>query len=204
MLRSSPKKAAGRYVTFPAQKIQQYPHYDTNDVSGPNCPFVQLHFVCAKIKRKNGKDRTLKVEKCPPGMARRFFPQFNRFELLVVHAGFLSSNTTPPEFKIVLTRGNRSCINIHAGEYSKEMSATKTFRHGQILRLVSTGRVGNQEELRRGLAQQKLRVTQATLSRDLHELKLVKTSAGYKPPSGLPEEASSVPPLVRALREFLL
>jgi len=84
------------------------------------------------------------------------------------------------------------------------MSATKTFRHGQILRLVSTGRVGNQEELRRGLAQQKLRVTQATLSRDLHELKLVKTSAGYKPPSGLPEEASSVPPLVRALREFLL
>ena len=84
------------------------------------------------------------------------------------------------------------------------MSATKTFRHGQILRLVSAERVGNQEELRRRLAQQKLRVTQATLSRDLQELKLVKTTAGYKPGSAVPEDVASVPPLTRALREFLL
>jgi transcriptional regulator of arginine metabolism len=84
------------------------------------------------------------------------------------------------------------------------MSATKTFRHGQILRLVGNSRVASQEELRRGLAQQKLRVTQATLSRDLHELKLVKTAEGYKQPSGLPEESSVLPPLTRALREFLL
>ena len=60
------------------------------------------------------------------------------------------------------------------------MSATKTFRHGQILRLVSGERIANQEELRRRLAQQRLRVTQATLSRDLHELKLVKTTEGYR------------------------
>ena len=84
------------------------------------------------------------------------------------------------------------------------MSATKTFRHGQILRLVSAEHIANQEELRRRLAQQKLRVTQATLSRDLQELKLVKTNEGYKSGSGLPEEAASVPPLTRALREFLL
>ena len=50
------------------------------------------------------------------------------------------------------------------------MSATKTFRHGQILRLISGERIPNQEELRRRLAQQKLRVTQATLSRDLKSL----------------------------------
>jgi transcriptional regulator of arginine metabolism len=84
------------------------------------------------------------------------------------------------------------------------MSATKTFRHGQILRLVSNERVGNQKELRRRLAQQKLRVTQATLSRDLRELRLVKTTEGYKPGRGVPEEVATVPPLTRALREFLL
>jgi transcriptional regulator of arginine metabolism len=84
------------------------------------------------------------------------------------------------------------------------MSATKTFRHGQILRLVSGERIGNQEELRRRLAQQKLRVTQATLSRDLQELKLVKTTDGYKTAAALPEETAVIPPLTRALREFLL
>ena len=83
------------------------------------------------------------------------------------------------------------------------MSATKTFRHGQILRLVSHERIANQEDLRRRLAQQRLRVTQATLSRDLQELKLVKTSDGYKAGQALPEEPA-VPPLTRALREFLL
>ena len=83
------------------------------------------------------------------------------------------------------------------------MSATKTFRHGQILRLVTAERVGNQEELRRRLAQQKMRVTQATLSRDLHELKLVKTEQGYRTATTLPEEPA-LPALSRALREFLL
>jgi len=62
----------------------------------------------------------------------------------------------------------------------------------------------NQEELRRRLAQQKMRVTQATLSRDLHELKLVKTDQGYKTAAVLPEELPALPALSRALREFLL
>jgi transcriptional regulator of arginine metabolism len=85
------------------------------------------------------------------------------------------------------------------------MSATKTFRHGQILRLVSAERISNQEDLRRRLAQQRMRVTQATLSRDLQELKLVKTRDGYRAPNGQPEDqaAGVVPPLTRALREFL-
>jgi len=37
------------------------------------------------------------------------------------------------------------------------MGTGKTFRHGQILRLVSGERIGNQEELRRRLAAQKMR-----------------------------------------------
>jgi transcriptional regulator of arginine metabolism len=60
------------------------------------------------------------------------------------------------------------------------MNTGKTFRHGQILRLISDASIANQEELRRRLAAQKLRVTQATLSRDLQELRLVKTHEGYK------------------------
>ena len=86
----------------------------------------------------------------------------------------------------------------------KAMSTGKTFRHGQILRLVSGERIGNQEELRRRLAAQKMRVTQATLSRDLQELRLVKTQEGYKQASALPEEPTPLPPLARALAEFLL
>src|SRR5579883_1564887 len=85
------------------------------------------------------------------------------------------------------------------------MSAGKTFRHGQILRLVSGERIASQDDLRRRLAQQRLRVTQATLSRDLHELKLVKTAEGYKQTGAITEEsATPLPPLARALREFLL
>jgi transcriptional regulator of arginine metabolism len=84
------------------------------------------------------------------------------------------------------------------------MSATKTFRHGQILRLVNAGAISNQEDLRRRLAQQRLRVTQATLSRDLQELQLVKTKTGYRPANGLADESAAVPPLTRALGEFLL
>jgi transcriptional regulator of arginine metabolism len=84
------------------------------------------------------------------------------------------------------------------------MSTTKTFRHGQILRLVSSERISNQEDLRRRLAQQRMRVTQATLSRDLQELRLVKTSEGYRAASALPDDAASLPPLTHALREFLL
>ena len=85
------------------------------------------------------------------------------------------------------------------------MGNGKTFRQGQILRLVEGGPISNQEELRRRLAAQKLRVTQATLSRDLQELRLVKTQAGYKQAAtAVPEETPSLPPLARALGEFLL
>ena len=84
------------------------------------------------------------------------------------------------------------------------MSTQKTFRHGQILRLISDRQIANQEELRRKLASQKLRVTQATLSRDLQELKLIKTTEGYKTGSALPDDSAGIAPLTRALREFLL
>jgi len=86
------------------------------------------------------------------------------------------------------------------------MIAHKRFRQGQILKLLSGEPVANQDDLRRRLVHLGMRVTQATLSRDLRELKLVKTSEGYRPLSAaVAEETSSpLPVLVRALREFLL
>jgi len=84
------------------------------------------------------------------------------------------------------------------------MNTGKTFRHGQILRLVSDAHIANQEELRRSLAAQRLRVTQATLSRDLAELRLIKTQQGYKQAAALPENPAPLPLLAHALGEFLL
>jgi transcriptional regulator of arginine metabolism len=82
------------------------------------------------------------------------------------------------------------------------MASQKRFRQGQILKLVATGAVASQDDLKRLLAQQNLRVTQATLSRDLQELRLVKTPAGYRPLGSA--EAAAQPALERVLREYLL
>lgn len=68
--------------------------------------------------------------------------------------------------------------------------------------MIAAEAVSSQDELRRRLVQMGVRVTQATLSRDLHEMKLVKTGEGYKSLGA--EESAPLPPLARALREFLL
>jgi len=60
--------------------------------------------------------------------------------------------------------------------------ATKRDRHALILELIDGRPVGTQEELRRLLKQRGLDVTQSTLSRDVHELRLarVPTSEGVR------------------------
>lgn len=114
---------------------------------------------------------------------------------------FRPSGTRNPQ--IVLTRLCKYPYK-YAEASRHSMAGGKTFRHGQILRLVSGQRIANQEDLRRQLAAQRLRVTQATLSRDLQELRLVKTQEGYRQAAALPEETTPLPPLARALAEFLL
>jgi transcriptional regulator of arginine metabolism len=84
------------------------------------------------------------------------------------------------------------------------MGVQKRFRQGQILKLLTGQAVASQDELRRQLGHLGVRVTQATLSRDLRELKLVKTSAGYRPLASSSDEASPLPTLARALKDFLL
>ena len=84
------------------------------------------------------------------------------------------------------------------------VSTHKKFRQGQILKLIASNHIASQDELRRRLRHLGMRATQATLSRDLHELKLVKTAEGYKPLNAAAEESAALAPLARALREFLL
>jgi len=81
----------------------------------------------------------------------------------------------------------------------------KRFRQGQILKLIGGETILSQDDLRRRLAQMKLRVTQATLSRDIADLNLVKTNEGYKSlkPNG-EESAPPLHPLARAVRDYLI
>ncbi len=85
------------------------------------------------------------------------------------------------------------------------MGVQKRFRQGQILKLLNGQAVASQDELRRQLGHLGVRVTQATLSRDLRELRLVKTSAGYRPlASAAAPEPTPLPALARAVKEYLL
>jgi transcriptional regulator of arginine metabolism len=56
----------------------------------------------------------------------------------------------------------------------------KTYRQGQILRLIRARRIQTQEQLANALAESGLQATQVTLSRDIRELGLVKTPEGYR------------------------
>ena len=57
---------------------------------------------------------------------------------------------------------------------------TKSFRQGQILKLIRAGGIFTQDELARALKQLGIDATQVTLSRDMRELGLVKTADGYR------------------------
>lgn len=67
----------------------------------------------------------------------------------------------------------------------------KDLRHNAIREVVAHSRVTNQDELRRKLRRRGFRVTQATLSRDIHELRLFKGPAGYSLPNGADNGAAT-------------
>ena len=60
----------------------------------------------------------------------------------------------------------------------------KTERHNAIRSVLSDGPVVSQDELRRKLVRRGFDVTQATLSRDIHDLQLFKGPRGYALPNG--------------------
>jgi transcriptional regulator of arginine metabolism len=79
----------------------------------------------------------------------------------------------------------------------------KTSRHTAIKDLLVKTSVTSQDELRRKLAQRGIHVTQATLSRDIRDLHLVKTSAGYALPSDQDDD-DDVPEIARVMEDFAL
>jgi transcriptional regulator of arginine metabolism len=76
---------------------------------------------------------------------------------------------------------------------------SKSYRQGQILKLIRSERISTQEELAQALKKVGVQATQVTLSRDIRELRLVKTFAGYAETS--PEEAT--PQFAMLAAEFL-
>jgi len=57
---------------------------------------------------------------------------------------------------------------------------SKSYRHGQILKLIRAQKIHTQDELARELQQAGIAATQVTLSRDIRDLHLVKTREGYR------------------------
>ena len=56
----------------------------------------------------------------------------------------------------------------------------KTYRQGQILRLIRNRKITTQDQLAQELGTLGVNATQVTLSRDIRELGLVKTPEGYR------------------------
>jgi transcriptional regulator of arginine metabolism len=83
----------------------------------------------------------------------------------------------------------------------------KVERLNVIREVLTRTPVASQDELRRKLRRRGIRVTQATLSRDMHELRLSKGPSGYALPNGngaaidAAAEEDDAPPSVAAMIE---
>jgi transcriptional regulator of arginine metabolism len=81
---------------------------------------------------------------------------------------------------------------------------SKALRQKTILTILDHGPVASQEELQRSLHKRGFDVGQATLSRDIHELGLVKSGGGYARPGGDSVSTPTLPSISRLVREFVL
>jgi len=68
------------------------------------------------------------------------------------------------------------------------MTATKARRQSAILDLVNRGSVHTQGEIATALTRRGMRATQATISRDIQELGLVRSGGGYRSSTALVRE----------------
>lgn len=76
----------------------------------------------------------------------------------------------------------------------------KSYRLGQILKILRTQRVRTQADLADALRKLDVEATQVTLSRDIRELGLVKTPQGYVLPASVNPPG---PDLTTVVQEFL-
>jgi transcriptional regulator of arginine metabolism len=79
----------------------------------------------------------------------------------------------------------------------------KSFRQGQIQKIIRGRNIHTQEELADALKALGIRATQVTLSRDIHELSIVKTPEGYREIEALEEAPDPEADVQRAIDEFL-
>ncbi|HKV91027.1 MAG TPA: arginine repressor [Candidatus Angelobacter sp.] len=79
---------------------------------------------------------------------------------------------------------------------------TKLARQQLIVELAHDGPLPSQQELVKMLGRRGFDVTQATLSRDINELGLVRTAEGYTLPNG-DAPAEPAPTVSRIVREFV-
>lgn len=68
------------------------------------------------------------------------------------------------------------------------MTATKTERHSAILELINQGSAHTQHEIAAALSKRGMHATQATISRDIQELGLVRSGSGYRSSAALVRE----------------
>ena len=80
----------------------------------------------------------------------------------------------------------------------------KALRQRAVLEVLRQGAVASQEDLQRALRKRGFKVGQATLSRDIRDLNLSKTSAGYTLPQSEGAGGLALPPVQRLVREFVL
>ena len=80
----------------------------------------------------------------------------------------------------------------------------KALRQRALLEALKHGPIANQEDLQRALRKRGFKVGQATLSRDIRDLNLSKTAAGYAIPQGDGATGLALPPVQRLVREFVL
>jgi len=80
---------------------------------------------------------------------------------------------------------------------------SKLSRHKAILELLDEGPVTSQEELQKLLQRRGHEAGQATLSRDIRELGLVKSSGGYSLPGREIIADTDLPSVDRLVREFV-
>ncbi len=79
---------------------------------------------------------------------------------------------------------------------------SKSYRQGQILKLIRAKEICTQDELATELKAVGISATQVTLSRDLRELQLFKTGGGYQE-MRRSEADETTPPLGGLLADFL-
>ncbi len=85
----------------------------------------------------------------------------------------------------------------------RELDLDKIRRQKRILQLVHATPIHSQMELGQCLRKEGIETSQATLSRDLKELRLIKTPQGYTPPESFGKPTTDEDHLRQTLSQFI-